>query len=619
MIAGKPLRDGDINDLIDHIGASLRESSVRLMVTPNVDQVLLLDQDAHWRRVFMTADLHIADGMPIVALGRLLGATNLHRLTGADLLPEVLRRASVEGWKVAVVGGRLTSSDLLIGAGIDGAHDAGWLLTVEAPQLSSPHDPTSRDVITTLRGFGPDLVFVCLGSPKQELWVDAWRHELPDALYIGAGAAADFLVRKVSRAPRWMRSSGLEWVYRLLQEPRRLGRRYLLRGPRFVLIAVQALTAKYSLVGPLSKVIRKTPRHENAQSVPRVRRVAHVGPAPGSPGGMATVIEELLELNLNGYSSFSAPTWSPYGRAAKLRTAVAGYSRLLTSRWDIAHLHLSEFGSFVREGGVVALSRLLGRKSVVTLHGANLSEQFARFPRFTRWVLDRADHVVCLGSEQERLLKSNGCAAPTSLMMNPLPRAVEASDGTLPDKPYFLFAGEVGTRKGFDILVEAWRMTQRAQGSFEAELRIVGPLADKSPLTDLPGGVHFLGPRTRAQVLHLMRGARATLLPSRAEVLPMVILESLSVGTPAVYTKVGEWKNFASCPDVHLVDPSGSTEVVAARLSKLIGDLPKPTSDDRLRAIDWVSAHAGSERISESLLNVYAEVSADRVSARGPR
>src|SRR5690606_10922004 len=136
------------------------------------------------------ARIRIADGFPLVVRGHRLGAHRLERLTGADLLPLAAQVAAERGWRIALTGG---------GPGV-AAHAAAVLrdstdadvVAVDFPRVSDVDDPASLEVVEALASLEPDLVFVCLGSPKQDVWVSRWRAKLPPAVYIGAGAAVDF-------------------------------------------------------------------------------------------------------------------------------------------------------------------------------------------------------------------------------------------------------------------------------------------------------------------------------------------------------------------------------------------------------------------------------------------
>jgi N-acetylglucosaminyldiphosphoundecaprenol N-acetyl-beta-D-mannosaminyltransferase len=238
-LAGKELFQGELDGLLDHFESLVPATRPYALITPNVDQAINLRDDAGLRTAFEHADILIADGTPLVALARSLGAHRLHRLTGADLLPAAAERAARTGWRIVLTGGR---SDITVKAAANLRETYGAdVVAVPFPLISGPDDPAGRDVVEALRSARADLVFVCLGSPKQDVWVDLWRDELPPAIYIGAGAAVDFAAGVKSRAPRLVQRLGAEWLYRLAQEPRRLARRYMLRGPLFLLIVLKSV------------------------------------------------------------------------------------------------------------------------------------------------------------------------------------------------------------------------------------------------------------------------------------------------------------------------------------------------------------------------------------------
>lgn len=123
------------------------------------------------------------------------------------------------------------------------AYPGPEIAAVPMPMLSDAADPASQDAIASLVAFKPDVVFVCLGAPKQERWFRVWRDKLPGGVYIGAGAAVDFAAGTKRRAPRVVQEMGLEWVWRVFQEFGRLAPRYFVKGPSFVRIAIQSTIA----------------------------------------------------------------------------------------------------------------------------------------------------------------------------------------------------------------------------------------------------------------------------------------------------------------------------------------------------------------------------------------
>lgn len=339
------------------------------------------------------------------------------------------------------------------------------------------------------------------------------------------------------------------------------------------------------------------------------KTVLQIGPAPGTSGGIAAVIEETLKFDSVRYDQRSCPSWMPNSKFASLSTATRAAIKMCQSarRWNVAHVHLSEYGSFVREGSLLALAKLLRKPAVVTLHGADLNKHAAKYPILTRYIFNSADLVLCLGTNHAEIVEAIA-QTPTQIIANPL-----GSDsfpaGVVPsrrDPLTFLFAGEIGTRKGHDRLIDAWP-TVRARFP-DAELRIAGPVADGYSVTS-GAGITYLGNLSRASLREEIAGATATVLPSRAEVLPMAMIESHSQGTPSVYTKVGEWQVFQDAPGIRLIDVEAESEeqIVAS----LAGAMIECASDDRdhgSELIDWTRRKFSNEVVTEQLDEVYDRV-----------
>ncbi|HKR43590.1 MAG TPA: WecB/TagA/CpsF family glycosyltransferase [Paraburkholderia sp.] len=153
-------------------------------------------------------------------------------MTGSDLLPALCERAHASGWKVVVVGGRPGHEATLL----DGfaQHYPGLDVEVIAPSMTfDPTGPEGDAVAERVLAAAPDIVFVCLGMPKQERWALHHASKLPGGLMLCAGAAVEFAVGLQQRAPAWMQRCGLEWCWRIKQDPARLWRRYLVDDRRF--------------------------------------------------------------------------------------------------------------------------------------------------------------------------------------------------------------------------------------------------------------------------------------------------------------------------------------------------------------------------------------------------
>ena len=182
-------------------------------------------RDAELRSILVHADLILCDGKPIVWASHLLSGILPARVAGSDLIPLLLNRAAARGWKIFLLGG---SPEV--------AAEAARQIAISHPTLqdvahySPPYGPLAEmdnaGIFDRIRAAKPDIMLVCFGCPKQEKWISRNLLFLDVPVMIAAGATVDFLAGSMARAPTWMQRSGTEWVFRLVQEPRRLARRY---------------------------------------------------------------------------------------------------------------------------------------------------------------------------------------------------------------------------------------------------------------------------------------------------------------------------------------------------------------------------------------------------------
>ncbi len=210
--------------------------------TPNVDHVVTAESNSAFREAYANASLSLVDGQPLVWASRLLGSPLPEKISGADLVDPLLARAGQHGWRVFLVGGapgcaKAAAQRFAAAHGVQvvGIED-GWIDLAEGPEGDA--------LVARIQEAQPRLVLVALGAPKQELWIASRRQRIAPAVCLGVGAALDFAAGAVRRAPRWMQRAGLEWLYRLVQEPRRLARRYLWNDPRFLAVLLRTLASR---------------------------------------------------------------------------------------------------------------------------------------------------------------------------------------------------------------------------------------------------------------------------------------------------------------------------------------------------------------------------------------
>jgi N-acetylglucosaminyldiphosphoundecaprenol N-acetyl-beta-D-mannosaminyltransferase len=209
-------------------------------ITANLDHLRRYRQDEIARQLIDDADLVVADGMPLVWASRLTGASLPERVAGSNMIWSISEAACRGHQSIFLLGGNPGIAERAAQVLLEryrGLEIAGTLCpTLGFEKNARELDRIERRVVEA----SPQIVFVALSFPKQELLIQRLRRVLPRASFIGVGISLSFVAGEVSRAPRWVQSVGLEWLYRLLHEPRRLARRYLVYGLPF---ALKLLTA----------------------------------------------------------------------------------------------------------------------------------------------------------------------------------------------------------------------------------------------------------------------------------------------------------------------------------------------------------------------------------------
>ncbi|HEX4796933.1 MAG TPA: WecB/TagA/CpsF family glycosyltransferase [Humisphaera sp.] len=220
-------------DCVTRIIDELNANRGGIVVTPNLDHLRRYLSDVNFGALVAEADLVVADGMPLVWASRLQGTPLPERVAGSNLISSLSASAATTGKSVFLLGGSPGSAE---GAArvLQTRYPALKVVGYYFPPVGFEHDSKEiATIIEVLSAAKPDIVYVALGSPKQERLIAKVRNILPNAWWLGVGNSFSFLCGDVRRAPLWMQKIGLEWVHRLMQEPRRLFRRYIVVGIPF--------------------------------------------------------------------------------------------------------------------------------------------------------------------------------------------------------------------------------------------------------------------------------------------------------------------------------------------------------------------------------------------------
>lgn len=222
---GVPFDNVTIDETAEVVERMIASGRSHYIATANVDFLVQASQDVELRRILFDADLVVCDGTPLVWASRLLGNPLKERVAGSDLVPLMLKIAERKNYRVYFLGGKEDVVEQAI-ANVRRDHPqleiAGYYSPPFAPLLEMDHD----DICRRINEARPDMCFVSFGCPKQEKWIWMNRDKIRVPMSVGVGATIDFLAGSVKRAPRWVGRFGLEWIYRLCQEPKRLFKRY---------------------------------------------------------------------------------------------------------------------------------------------------------------------------------------------------------------------------------------------------------------------------------------------------------------------------------------------------------------------------------------------------------
>ena len=225
------IHDVPFSETVAAITRWAKERAGRYVCTPNVDYVVRARRDPAFRSAIEGASLRVPDGMWIIYASRIAGRPLRGTVTGRLLVPAVAAEASHSGLRLALFGAG-PGIAALAARRLESAHPG--LAVVAAISPPTPFVLGSRadtEAVRTVAAARPDVVFVALGAPNQEVWMQRHVGYLGGDTLFGWGAAFDIMAGRFREAPRWMTRLGMEWLLRLAQEPRRLTRRYLVDDP----------------------------------------------------------------------------------------------------------------------------------------------------------------------------------------------------------------------------------------------------------------------------------------------------------------------------------------------------------------------------------------------------
>ena len=221
------------SELVELVFESLSNRRGGWIITANMDHLQRYASDPDIVDLYRDAEVIVADGTPLVWASRLLGRPLPERIAGSDLVWAVAERAAATGRSLFLLGGAPGAAEGAAQRFLEHFPDLVIAATFSPSVSGQPTAGETEAIYRVLQSTRPDIVYVALGSPKQERLIAILRPALPTTWWLGVGISLSIVAGHISRAPKWVQRLGLEWVHRMLQEPQRLVRRYLLNNLPF--------------------------------------------------------------------------------------------------------------------------------------------------------------------------------------------------------------------------------------------------------------------------------------------------------------------------------------------------------------------------------------------------
>lgn len=239
-----------MQEALQRIESLISEKKNAYVVTPNVDHIIKIEKDSMFREIYEHADLILTDGKPLIWISKWLQTPIREKVSGSDLFPRVCELAAKKGYRLFFLGAAPGVADKAAGK-IREQYPEILITGTYSPRQGFEQDEKEmayiRELIQTEK---PDILILALGTPKQEYYIYQNRESLNVPVSLCLGASLDFAAGNVKRAPQWMQNCGLEWLYRLSKEPKRLFKRYLIDD-----VQIFGLAWKYR---------KKERKHENS-------------------------------------------------------------------------------------------------------------------------------------------------------------------------------------------------------------------------------------------------------------------------------------------------------------------------------------------------------------------
>ena len=624
----------NMEDTISYITEHLEQLKGDYICVSNVHTTVMAYRDKAYRRVQNSAAMALPDGQPLSIVSRKRGFPQAKRVPGPDLMPAILDLSQKTGYRHYFYGSTEATLAALETA-LRRRYPKLQIAGMYSPPFRELTEQEDEEIIRRINESGADFVWVALGAPKQEWWMYEHRHKI-NALMLGVGAAFDFTAGTTKRSPRWMQKLCMEWVYRILQDPKRMLPRYLNTNFAFLYYVYrEGRTLRQGSDLRQEKVLRKKSK--------KGMRIAMIGHKriPSREGGVEVVVDELSvrmaakghrvdAYNRYGHHVSGKKYDQEYGwkgrkyykgirvyivptfRRSSLNAIVYTFFATIMALfhpYDVIHYHA--------EGpcAMLWLPHFLKRKIVVTIHG--LDWQRAKWGNFASYVIKfgermaakYADEVIVL-SDNVRQYFMDTYQRQVTYIPNGISRPALQGCSIIGEKygltrdGYFLFLARIVPEKGLHYLIEAFyeldtdKKLVIAGGSSQAfgymeQIHQMAAKDERILMTDFVQG----------QVLEeLYANAYAFVLPSDVEGMAMTLLEAMSYGTCCLVSDIRE--NTEVVEDRAFTFRKGNVQDLRRQLAYLL-EHPEEVRQKGAESADFICGKYDWDDVTEQTLALY--------------
>lgn len=613
-ILGTNINVTTMNDTIKYLEDNLKQLSGNYICVSNVHTTVMAFRNEEYQRIQNSGAMALPDGLPLSIVSRKRGFSNAKRVPGPDLMPNILEISLKKGYRHFFYGG---SEETITGLREVLQHNYPGLLIsgMYSPPFRTLTEEEDCKIVQLINQSKPDFVWIALGAPKQEIWMNEHKNKI-EGLMIGVGAAFSFMAGTTKRAPQWMQNLCLEWLYRIGQDPWRMLPRYLNTNFTFIW-----------------EVWRENKRAE------KPFRIAMIGHKriPSREGGVEVVVEELSTrmviagcvveaYNRSGYHVsgkeysvdcgkdykkirlITIPTFR-YGKLNAIVYAFLATLRALFGKYDVIHYHA--------EGPCIMLwiPKLFGIRIIATIHG--LDWQRAKWGNFASRVLKcgekmavkHADEVIVLSKNVQNYFMTHyarNCSYIPNGISRPLivePNLITEKYG-LPKDGYILFLARVVPEKGLHYLIEAY-----AEIETDKKLVIAGGNSNSyeymehiRKMVDMDSRITMTNFVQGRILEELYSNAYLFVLPSDIEGMSLSLLEAMSYGNCCVVSDIDE--NLEVVEDKAISFAKGDVENLKSKLCFLL-DHPDIVLDYKSISQNFICEKYSWNKVVEETMKLY--------------